>query len=550
MAKGSRLPTYSIPAFGLVLMVLLWGGLFQQDRRADRLHEDGFSLELKNYARLFEAHTFSVIRGLDQVVTHLKAEYEDDPKKFDLKAQVARSPILKGLSVQVGIIGADGMLAASTSAFKPPVDLSDREHFVFHRDGDGGELFISKPVLGRASGKWSIQLARRLNRSDGGFAGVIVVSLSPDYIADIYDRIELGPNSAIAVLGRDGIVRARAAGQDRTVGQSFAGVPFFPTLWTQEEGVVRAVSPIDGQARIGAFRTLSQYPLAVIVSRAESDLAGLRADDHQTLFFFGWAGTLVILVGSMLLNREMLRQRATEAKLLAARTELEQRNRDLERFSEVLAHHLQEPVRLQHGFAQRLAQLLGGDLDDETRRALDYVLAGAARQRSLLHDVELYLSLDRMPPEPGPCDVRIADGKVRDALSDRLGDAEIVLDCADGATLPIGPRRGIDLLTVLIGNALTYRRPEVPARIRIEVKAIGRHALLSVIDNGMGIEPAFRERVFDVFERLHANNEISGTGIGLSLARKIVEGAGGRIWIDDGVDGGVALRVSLANDKD
>ncbi|MBF0375540.1 MAG: hypothetical protein HQL39_19285 [Alphaproteobacteria bacterium] len=554
MSAKPFLHRYSVPGFGAVLLALLWLGVVDQDARLEKLRDAGFRLEMSNYVRLLEAHTRSVVRGLDQVVVHLKAVWEHDPAHFDLVNQVAISPILRGLTVQAGIIGGDGRLAASTAPMPPgpPIDLSDREHFRIHKDADSGALWVGKPVLGRASGKWSIQLARRLNQPDGSFGGVVVVSLDPNYIADIHSQIELGPESTIVVLGRDGIVRARASGTDRTVGQSYTEASFFPQLWERQEGFVRGTGPIDAIPRIRAFRRLDDYGLVVMATRPEESLRGAHLYEHRLFLAAGWGGTALILAGTILLQWQSMRQQATERRLRAreveleqARGDLERRNEDMGQFTDILAHHLQEPVRLQHAFGQRLRGQVGKIDSPEALQSLDYILTGAERLRSLLRDVQLYVALDRAPPPEARCLIAPAVVEALRSLGDRVPRAQVTVACDDLPWVGLDRKRAVDLFAALIGNAATYRRSETPLVVRVEGTRGDGVVDISVVDNGLGIPPEYRQRVFKVFERLHPGRAFPGTGIGLPLAKKIVETAGGTIGIEDGIEGGTRIRVTL-----
>jgi signal transduction histidine kinase len=540
-----------IPLFGLFLIALLWLGVLTQDSRIEAVNESSFRLELTNTVRLLDAHTRSVILGLDQVVMHIKAEYEDDPARFDLAAQVARSPILKGLSVQVGIIDADGILAKSTAG-TARLNLADREHFRVHVERDSGELFVSKPVLGRASGKWSIQLTRRLNTKSGDFAGVVVVSLSPDYITDIYRQIDLGRDAAIIVVGQDGILRARAAGDDRTPGQSIADAPFFPMLWQESEGFVTGLIATDAVLHVGAFRRLATYPLAVIVSRPASSMADRHAREHNLFLLVGLCGSILIGAGSALLLLLALRQQTTEhnlrlreSELIAARNDLERRNRDMEQFTEVLAHHLQEPVRLQMAFATRLQRLLEGVLTDETRPALDHVVNGATRLRALLRDVQLYLAVGLLPPARIACDVNAAIDVALTRLHAGISRSQAVIKRGPLTAAIIDQNRLADVFAALIENALTHHLPDAPPMIEITERRDGRMSVIEVTDTGIGIPEEFRERVFRVFERLNPESGRPGTGIGLPLVKKIIEAAGGRIWIEAPAAGGTRVCFSI-----
>jgi signal transduction histidine kinase len=545
-----------IPLFGAFLVLLLWMTVVAQDKRSVQITESVLRNELINYARLLDSHTRSVILGLDQVATHMKAEFEDGPARFDLRTQVSRSPILKGLTVQVGIIDSDGFLMDSTATVSRPaarrIFLGDREHFRVHVKEDTGRLFISKPVLGRASGKWSIQLTRRLNAKDGTFGGVVVVSLNPDYITDIYRKIDLDTNSALIVVGRDGVQRARASGEDRTPGQSIADASYFNELWGKPEGFLTGSVASDGIPHIAAFRQIEGLPLAVIVSEPLSTIDQRRQHDHDLYFTTGFVGTGLIVLGTALLMYLALRQqrveydlRQRESELLLARNDLERKNRDLEQFTEVLAHHLQEPVRLQMAFATRLQKLLEGQLTEESTRALDHVIGGANRLRALLRDVQLYLAIGMLPTAAHACDSEAALEAALVRLNIAIKHSGAAIKRRRLPKAVIAQERLTDIFSALIENALTHHAPDSPPSIEIAAATHGNTHTFTITDTGIGIPEEFRERVFRVFERLNPESGRPGTGIGLPLVKRIVESAHGRVWIEAPREGGTRVCFTL-----
>jgi len=113
-------------------------------------------------------------------------------------------------AVQIGVVDAAGIVIASTAMLhpNPPIDISDREHFRVHEQSQKDALFISQPVIGRASGKSSIQFTRPFWGADGKFAGVIVVSLDPSHLSRVYGNLNLGQDGGVALVGTDGIIRA------------------------------------------------------------------------------------------------------------------------------------------------------------------------------------------------------------------------------------------------------------------------------------------------------------------------------------------------------
>ena len=160
-------------------------------------------------AQLFEQNTIRLLKSVDQTLLLLRLAYEENPKSFDLRHWAERTSFINELTIQSAIIGPDGYLKATTAETAGgPVDLSDREHFRAHVDAKSDELFISKPVKGRASGKMSIQLTRKLRQPDGSFGGVIVASIDPAFVERFYRSINLGAQEGITLRGLDGAIRA------------------------------------------------------------------------------------------------------------------------------------------------------------------------------------------------------------------------------------------------------------------------------------------------------------------------------------------------------
>ena len=147
------------------------------------------------------------------------------------------------------------LVASSTGALTAPVSIADREHFKVHQGtGAGDELFISKPVLGRASGKWSVQLSRGYRDPQGDFAGVIVVSLAAEKLSAFYQATDLGPDGGILLVGLDGVVRASAGFKVNVVGRLNPEWPLLQRAAVAPEGQFTTRGGLDGVARITSYR--------------------------------------------------------------------------------------------------------------------------------------------------------------------------------------------------------------------------------------------------------------------------------------------------------
>jgi len=218
---------------------------------------------------------------------------------------------------------------------------------------------------------------------------------------------------------------------------------------------------------------------------------------------------------------------------------------ELNRFLEILAHHLQEPVRRQFTFAQMLQRALPKPLNDSAEVSLAQIMDGATRLRAMLHDVLLYLSVHQLPPPSAPCSAIEAFSAACAQVSDKIvaSGAEV----NQGALPPVWIAKDqlTDVFRALLDNALDYCRPDRPPRLWVAGETKDGEVVLSLTDNGIGIPAEYRERLFQIFERLHGDDNRSGTGIGLALVRKIVETAKGRAWIEDGHDGGARICFAL-----
>jgi len=203
-----------------LLLAITWWHVFALVSESKEKELAAVDRDLANLTRFSQEHAERTIRAADQVIRFIQNSYLELGNKLDLVKLSNQGVIDTEIFPQVGIIDANGLYALANRPIVGKLDLSDREHFKVHVAADTGELFISKPVLGRASGKWSIQLTRRISRANGEFAGVVVVSIDPGYFTRFYSEIELGKQGMVALYGMDGMSRARKIGNEQEFGHS------------------------------------------------------------------------------------------------------------------------------------------------------------------------------------------------------------------------------------------------------------------------------------------------------------------------------------------
>lgn len=246
-------------------------------------------------------------------------------------------------------------------------------------------------------------------------------------------------------------------------------------------------------------------------------------------------------------------------ELAKANEELRRSNQNLEEFAYAASHDLKEPIRKIHFFSDRLKERLGSKLEDEDRRYFERMELGTKRMTSLIDDLLLYSHVSR----------GIRSGEtvnLNHTLSFVLDDLELHIE-EKGAKIDVGPlptimgqqRQLQQLFENLIGNALKYSKPDVPSQIKItsgivkgketalslEDEGDKQYHLIEVRDNGIGFRQEDAERIFNVFTRLHGMAEYKGTGVGLSIAKKVVENHGGYIWAESAPGEGAVFKVLL-----
>ncbi len=273
-----------------------------------------------------------------------------------------------------------------------------------------------------------------------------------------------------------------------------------------------------------------------VVPPAGWDGAAAASADQRTLSVAFVVGALLALALTFLVAErrvalERLVGRRT-AELVEARGMAEARARDLAQFAHAAAHDLQEPARTVGTYAQLLGRQVGEQaLGPEGRACLRHVQDSAARLRALLHDVEVFLAEDGEPPAAVPT---AAEEALRGAMEE-LGPCL----ARSGASVTAGPlpavmadgRRLRAILAELLGNALEYHHPGRKPAVHVTAVREGDAVRLSVADNGIGIEPAYFEQIFQVFRRLHGRDQHPGTGMGLAIARKMAERLGGGLEV-------------------
>jgi PAS domain S-box-containing protein len=243
-------------------------------------------------------------------------------------------------------------------------------------------------------------------------------------------------------------------------------------------------------------------------------------------------------------GRDVTERRRAEDALRLKSEELTRSNEELEQFAYVASHDLQEPLRMISSYVQLLASRYKGKLDKDADDFIFYATDGAARMQRLINDLLAYSRVGRPGREFAPVNLESALARALGNLSVMVRDAGVAIT---HDPLPVAYGDGGQLTQVfqnLIDNAVKFRGDSTP-QIHLSAEIRGHECICSVRDNGIGIAPEYIGRLFMLFQRLHTRREYSGTGIGLAICKRIVEGHGGRIWVESGPGAGSTFYFSL-----
>lgn len=228
--------------------------------------------------------------------------------------------------------------------------------------------------------------------------------------------------------------------------------------------------------------------------------------------------------------------------------ELERSNKELEEFAYVASHDLQEPLRKVANFSQLLAKRYKGQLDERADEFIGYIVGGAVRMQNLITALLQYSRVGREQIEQQEMDLNAVLEDAKSVLELQIEENQATIKSTKLPKVSGHKQLMQQVLQNLIGNALKYRSKEPPL-VNISAKKEGNCWQIEVRDNGMGFEQQYAERIFQIFQRLHTQSELPGTGFGLTICKKIVERHGGKIWVESQPGVGSSFYFTLPIEK-
>lgn len=266
------------------------------------------------------------------------------------------------------------------------------------------------------------------------------------------------------------------------------------------------------------------HDYSIRVDKYSDDELGVLADDFNTMI-------------------EELKKHETE--LEKAITELTNSNTELERFAYICSHDLQEPLRMVSNYTELLRTRHIQYLNPEAREYMEFITQGAGHMRDLINDILAYSRIGHLKAET-PRNINLEEIKnlVLNNLSLIIKESEAIITVEPLPTVYGYRSLFIQLFQNLISNALKFTKTK-PCRIEIRARHSEHKWECAIQDNGIGIDPRYHEKVFDIFRRLNRREEYKGTGIGLAICKKVVETHGGRIWIKSQPEEGTTFYFTI-----
>ena len=316
MKRSSNAHRLQIALLVVLSLMLVWGAAVYELYRSQQTYLHDAEVRTAVQAHVFSEYSHSTFKRINEVIIDLRTRWTGDWQAFAAMVQRTQENI-DDFTFQVAVIDKDGLLAFSNLAVPTDrTDLSQREHFRVHKEAANADhLFISRPLKGKVSGKWSIQITRPIFKS-GQFDGVMVVSLSPEKFAGFAEKLGLKGASVMTVVRNSGEIMARYPVVESSLGQVIKDRPFLQPD-APVSGNFHQVSSVDAKDRIFGYHRSPEYGITFVVGEAVSDVLAPYDDHFQKVVGAALAISVLALVFFLMLFRSLVELEEVRQQLVA-----------------------------------------------------------------------------------------------------------------------------------------------------------------------------------------------------------------------------------------
>ncbi len=532
-----------------IVLILVWGTfiwiMLREAKQVEYHEETQVTLEARGLAEYVSLNLFLI----ERLLAHGSESYRATgalPTHESFAAELGKkAPLL----TQISVANETGKLVASTlTPFDSNISIADRSHFRAFAGDPTDRLYFSQLVVGRISGKLSLQVARPVLSATGEFRGVIVASIDPLVLGRHVSTLEtFGGRGMVTLVGRDdGIVRVRYAPNSISSGESVLSSPVWNLAASNVSGVQRSTSVLDGLERVIAFHQVGSYPLVVTVSMPAESLWDLTQGPLYLAFVMALAFSLALLLLTRVRVALEVEQEENVARLRASRNRELEANQMKSNFLASVSHELRTPLNSILGFSELIRDNASGP---NTSKFAGLIHNSGKHLHTLVNTL-----LDLAKIEAGRMDVELEDLDVRELLTTLADTHRVSADkkgLALSLTLPAGGKimansdktKLVEVLNNILHNAIKFTRS---GKISVEGSFLGEGFLIRVTDSGPGIAEKDLTRVFERFNTVADEaNPDKGSGLGLALSKNLMELLGGSITLQSKAGAGTRVDIFL-----